>query len=150
MTSARFVVGIELQDLREGRHRAVDESAAPVVEAEAQQHVGVFERAEPRRAAAAPGVPGSARPTWPFSRYRLPEDQPELERVRVERGGLLELFDGQVDLAGDQVVQAEDEVRRLPHASPVDPPALAELVAFPGLAGGQPDEQRDEHARRRP
>ena len=54
--------------------------------------------------------------------------------------------DGQIHLIGDEVVQSQDEVRRLAHAAPVDPAAFDELVALPGLAGREADEKREEHA----
>ena len=76
----------------------------------------------------------------------IAEHEPQLERAGIDARRLLELFDRQVDLAGDEVVQAEDEVRRLPDAPAIDPAALDELVALPRLAGGQADEQRDQHA----
>ena len=44
-----LVLGIEPQHFGERLERPIDEAAALVVEAEAQQHVGVFELAQVRR-----------------------------------------------------------------------------------------------------
>ena len=62
------------------------------------------------------------------------EDQLDLERVGVDAGGLAQLLDRQIDLVGDQEVQAEHVVRRLAQPAAIDPPAVAQLVALPGLA----------------
>mgnify|MGYP003693768517 CR=1 FL=1 len=67
---------------------------------------------------------------------------------RVEAGGAAQLFDRQIDLVGDEEVQAEDVVRRFARAPPVDPLAVAQLVALPRLADRQPDEQRDQRRER--
>ena len=48
-----FVLRVEPQHLVERLERAIDESAALVVEAEAEQHVGVLERASASAAEAA-------------------------------------------------------------------------------------------------
>ena len=71
------------------------------------------------------------------------------ERVGVEARGAAQLLDREVDLVGDEEIQAEDVVRRLARAAPVDPLAVAQLVALPGLADGQAGEQRDERGEQR-
>ena len=60
-----------------------------------------------------------------------------------------QLLDGQIDLVGDEEVQAEDVVRRLARAPAIDPRAVAQLVALPRLADRQADEQRDERGEQR-
>ena len=51
-----LVLRIEPQHFVERLERAIDEAAALVVEAEAEQHVGVLERGSAASAAAAPGA----------------------------------------------------------------------------------------------
>ena len=143
-----FVVGIELQHVGERRDRAIDESAAAVVEAEAEQHVRVLDAVEPRPLQQRLVFLNRAADLALLA-VQVAEHQPQLERARIEPRRLLEFFDGEIDLAGDEVVEAEDEVRRLPDAAAIDPAALDELVALPRLAGGQPDEQRDQDAEER-
>ena len=71
--------------------------------------------------------------------------------VRLEDGGLaVELGDRQIHLVGDEVVQSQDEVRRLAHSAPVDPAAFDELVALPRFAGRQADQKRDDDAENDP
>ena len=129
-----LVVGIELQHVRERRDRAIDEPAAAIVEAEAELDVRVLEPVQPR--------PLQQRLVFldraadlALLAIEIAEHEPELERARIEARGLLEFFDRQIDLAGDQIVQAQDEMGRLPDAPPIDPAAFDELVALPRLAG---------------
>jgi hypothetical protein len=77
------------------------------------------------------------------------QDHVDLERVRRQRGGLAHLVDGQIELVGDQEVQALHVVRRLAVAPPVDPPALAQLVAFPRLTDGEADQEGDQRRQER-
>ena len=90
-----------------------------------------------------------ALPTWPFSRYRLPRIMCTSSASASRLAARRQLFDGEVDLVGDEEVQAEDVVRRLARAPPIDPGAAAQLVALPGLADGQPDQQRDQRREQR-
>ena len=80
---------------------------------------------------------------------QVAEDHLDLERVGVGAGGLRQLVDRLVDLVVDQEVQAEHVVRRFAQAAAVDPAAVAQLVALPGLADGQTDEQRHEDGEKR-
>ncbi len=141
----RFVFGIELEDVGERRDRAVDEPAAPVVEAEAEQDVRVLDLVQPRPLQQRLMFLNRAADLTLFA-IQVAEDEPQLERAGVEPRGFLELFDRQVDLSGDEIVQAEDEVRRLPDPPPIDPAAFDELVALPRLAGREADEQREKDA----
>ena len=80
---------------------------------------------------------------------QVAENHVHFERVGVEAGGAAQLLDRQIDLVGDQEVQAEDVVRRLARAAAVDPLAVAQLVALPGLADRQAGQQRDERGEQR-
>ena len=66
---------------------------------------------------------------------QVSKHEPKFERVRIERGGLLELIDRQIDLSEHEMVQPEDEVRRLANLAAVDPAAFLQLVPLPELAG---------------
>ena len=140
-----LVVRIELQHLREHRHGPVHETAPPIVEPETEQHVRVLDSVEARpleeRLMFRDGAAGLS-----LFAVEVAEHEPDLERARVETRGLLQLLDSQIDLIGHQVVQAQDEMRRLADTAPVDRSSFDELVALPGLAGGKADEQRQEHA----
>ena len=126
--------------------RAIDEAAAAEVEPEAEQHVRVLEAGEPRplqqrlvhvdRAA-----------DLSLLAIQVAEDHVDLERVGVEPRRLGQLVDREVDLAGDEEVEPDDVVRRLPRLAPVDPAAVAQLVALPRLADREAEQQRDERRR---
>src|SRR5690606_13790836 len=81
-----------------------------------------------------------------FLTVQISQDQAQLECVGIELRGPFEFLDGEIDLAGHEVIQAEDEVGRLPDAAAIDPASLDEFVALPRLAGGQSDEQCEEDA----
>ncbi len=108
-----LVVRIELQDVRERRDGAVDESAAAVVEAEAEQHVRVLEPVQPRPLQQRLMLLNRAADLALLA-IQVAEHEPQLERAGIEPRRLLQFLDREIDLAGDEVVQAEDEVRRLP------------------------------------
>jgi hypothetical protein len=72
-----------------------------------------------------------------------------LEGVAVEARGAAQLLDREIDLVGDQEVEAEDVVRRLAGAPPIDPFAVAQLVSLPRLADGEAGEQRDQGGEQR-
>ena len=72
------------------------------------------------------------------------ENQVNLERVGVDARRLAQLLDREVDLVGDEEVEAEHVVMRIARAAPIDPLAVAQLVALPGLADGQAGEQHQE------
>ena len=150
----RVLVGrIEPQHLLERLDGAIDEAAAPVVEAEAEQHVGVLEAAEARPLQQVlVDLHGAA--DLSLLAIQVAQDHVDLERVRGQRGRLAHLVDRQIELVGDQEVEALHVVRRLAVAAPVEPAAFLQLVAFPGLADGQAeqagrpgrDEQRQQRA----
>ena len=75
------------------------------------------------------------------------EDQVDLERVGVDARRLAQLLDREVDLVGDQKVQAEHVVMRIAGAAAIDPAAVAQLVALPRLADGQAGQQREQRRR---
>src|SRR5439155_22962518 len=69
--------------------------------------------------------------------------------VRVETGGLAQFFDRQIDLVGDDEIEAEDVMGRLARTPPIDPLAVAELVALPGLADREAGKERDQRGKQR-
>ena len=101
----RFVVRIELQHVGERRHGAIDEPAAAVVEAEAEQHVRVLDPVEPRPLQQRLVLLNRAADLALLA-VQVAEHEPQLERAGIEPRGLLQLLDRQIDLAGDEVVQA--------------------------------------------
>ena len=70
----------------------------------------------------------------------------DLERIAGGCGGVRQLVDRRVDLVGDQEIEAEHVVRRLARAPAIDPAAVLQLVALPGLADGEAGEQREQRA----
>ena len=116
----RFVLRVELEYFREGGRGPIDEAAAAIVEAEAEQHVGVFDAVEPRSLQERLMFADRAAHLTLLA-VEIAEHELHFERARIDGGGLLEFLDGGIDLIGDEVVQAENEVRRLPLAAPVDP-----------------------------
>ena len=65
---------------------------------------------------------------------QIAENHVHFERVGVEARGPAQLLDREIDLVGDEKVEAEDVVRRLARAPAIDPRAAAQLVALPRLA----------------
>src|SRR5262249_45758373 len=128
--------------------RAADESVAFVVELQAQQNIGVFEFAEPRPLQLSL-MRRDGFADLSLLAIQVAENHVDFERVRVEAGRAAQLFDRQVDLVRHQEIEAENVVRRLPCAAPIDPLAIPQLVTFPGLADGQADQQGDEHRKQR-
>ena len=116
--------------------RAIDEAAALEVEAEAQQDVGVLDLGELRALQQRLVHLDGARDLAALAMH-VAEDQVDLERVAVDARRLAQLLDRQVDLVRDQEVQAEHVVMRIARAAPIDPLAVAQLVALPRLADGQ-------------
>src|SRR5262249_40943099 len=84
-----------------------------------------------------------------FFPVEIAENHVHFERVGVEAGCAAQLFDGEIDLVRDEEAQPEDIVRRLARFAPVDPLAIAQLVALPRLADRQPGEERDERREHR-
>jgi hypothetical protein len=54
-----------------------------------------------------------------------------------------------IDLVVDQKVQPEHVVRGLAEAPTIDPAAVAQLIALPGLSDGEAEQQRDEYGQKR-
>src|SRR6185436_3209300 len=140
------VPGVEPQHVLKRADRAVHEAAVPEVEAEAEQHVGVLDRREigPLEQRLM-DVDGPRH--LPFHAQQVAQNHLNLERVAGRARGLGQLVDGEIDLAVHQEVQAEHVVRRFAQAAPVDPAAVAELVALPGLAHPKAREQGNEHGK---
>ncbi len=138
-----FVARIEPQHFVERHDRAIDEAAALVVEAETELDVGVFERAQPR-ALQQLLMDLHGAPDLALFAVQVAENHVDLERVGIDLGGLADLVDREIELIADQEIQALHVVRRLARLAAIDPAAFLELVALPGLAGGQADQQRDE------
>ena len=128
-----LVVRIELDDLVERFERAIDESAALEVEPEAEQDVRLL---EPRQARplqqALMNVDGARH--LALLAIQAAEQQVNLERVAEALGGLAQLLDGEIDLIGDEEIQADDVVQRLGRAAPIDQPARRAACSAPTLS----------------
>ena len=144
-----LVLRIEAEHLVERLERAIDESAALVIEAQAEQHVRVLEPREPRALQQAL-MDGDRLADLALLAIQVAEDHVHFERVAVEAGRAAQFFDRQIDLIGDKEVQAEDVVRRLARAAAVEPLAVAQLVALPRLADGEPGQEREQRGEQRP
>ena len=116
--------------------RAIDEAAALEVEAEAQQDVGVLDLGQLGALQLRLVHLDGARDLAALAMH-VAEDQVNLERVAVDARRLAQLLDRQVDLVGDEEIQAQHVVMRIAGAAPIDPLAVAQLVALPRLADGQ-------------
>ena len=127
---------IHADDFIERFERAIDEAAALEVESEAQQDVGVLDLGQLRALQLRLVHLDGARDLAALAMH-VAEDQVNLERVAVDARRLAQLLDRQVDLVGDEEIQAEHVVMRLARAAPIDPLAVAQLVALPRLADGQ-------------
>jgi len=106
-----------------------------VVESEAEQHVGVFELPEVR-ALEQVLVFLDRTPDLPLLPIEVAEDEMYLERIPGGFGRGAQFLNRWIDLVGDQEIEAEHVVRRFPRAAAVDPAAVLQLVALPGLADG--------------
>ena len=137
------VVGIEPQDLVERLEGAVDESAALVIETDAEQHVRVLELAQIRPLQQSL-MNGDRLADLSLFPVQIAQDHMDLEGVGVHAGRAAQFFDGQIDLVRDQKVQTEDVVRRSTGAPAVDPLAAAQLVSLPRLADRQTGQQGDQ------
>ena len=135
-----LIARIEPQHFVERFECAIDEAAALEIEPEAQKDVGVL----------------GARQLGPLEQALMDldspcdlaalavdvaEDQMDLDRIRVNPRRLAQLFDRDVDLVGDQEVEPEYVVMRIARAPPIDPLAVAQFVALPGLADGKARQQ---------
>src|SRR6187399_1368865 len=76
----------------------------------------------------------------------IAKNEPKFERAGIQPRRFLQVLDRQIHLAGHEMVQAEDEVRRLPDLAAIDPTAFLKFVPFPGLAAGQPQQERKQNA----
>ena len=76
---------------------------------------------------------------------QVAENQVNLERIAGGFRGRAQLLDRRIDLVGDEEIEPEHVVRRLARAAAIDPAAVLQLVALPGLADGQAGEQREQH-----
>ena len=138
-----LIVGVEAQHFGERFEGPVDEATTLVVEAEAEQNVGVFELAQVGTLEQfLVFLDGSS--DLAFFAVQVAEDQVNLERIA--RGGCRarQLVDRRIGLIRDQEVEAKHVVRRLARASAVDPLALAQFVPLVSLADRQAGEQGDE------
>ena len=131
-----LVLRVEPQHFVERLERAIDEAAALEVESEAQQDVGVLGARELRPLQQRLMNLDGARDLAALA-VDVAEDQVDLERIAIDARRLAQLLDRDVDLVGDEEVQPEDVVVRVARAAPIDPLAVAQLVALPGLADGE-------------
>ena len=137
-----LVLRVELDDLVERFERAVDEAAALEIEAQAEQHVSMFEAGQARPLQKALMDVDRAR-DLPLFTIQAAEQQMDLERVAEILGGLAQLVDGEIDLIGHEEIQSDDVVERFGHTPAIDQAARPQLVALPRFPDRQPDEQRD-------
>ncbi len=132
---------IETNHFLERLEGAIDEAAVTEVEPEAEQHVGVLERAQ-----VGPLQERLMHVDRPADLALLPvqvaENHLDLERVGVRARGLRQLVDRLVDLVVDEEVEPEHVVGGLAEPATIDPAAVAQLVALPGLSHGEADEKR--------
>src|SRR5262249_2963995 len=123
--------------------RPVDEAAAAIVEAEAQQNVRVLEPAQlgtlEQRLMRLDGASDLS-----FLAIQVAENQMDLERIAGRLRGLGQLLDRLIDRVRQEEVEAEHVVRRFARAAPIDPHAVLQLVALPRLADGETRQQGDE------
>src|SRR4030095_2036612 len=141
----RLAVRVQPQHFRERRGRAIDETAAPVVEAETELDVRVLEPAEARPLQQRLMFVNRTAHLALFA-VEVSEHKPELERLRIERCGSFKLIDREIDLPEHQMVQTKNEMGRLADLAAIDPAALLQLVPFPELACGQPRKQSEKDA----
>ena len=80
---------------------------------------------------------------------QVAEDHVHFERVVLEACRAAQFFNRLIDLVGDKEVQTEDVVRGLACAAPVEPLAVAQLVALPGLADGEPGQEGEKAGEQR-
>ena len=76
----------------------------------------------------------------------IAENHVDLERIAGAVRGLHQLLDRRIDLIGDEKIEAEHVVRRVARAPTIDPAAILQLVALPGLADGETRQQRQQRA----
>ena len=138
-----LILRVEAQHLVERFERAIDEAAALEIEAEAEQHIGVLGSGQLRPLQQGLVNLDGARDLAALA-VDVAEDQVNLERVGIDPRRLAQLFDGDVDLIRDQEVQPEHVVMRIARAAAIDPLAVAQLVALPGLADGEAGQQRQQ------
>jgi hypothetical protein len=125
----------------------IDEPAVTEVQSETEQHIRVLER--PEVGALQERLMHIDRPAHlALLPVQIPENHLDLERVSVRAGRLRQLVDGLIHLVVHQKVQPEHVVRGLAEAPSVDPAAIAQLVALPGLADGKADQQRHEYGQK--
>ncbi len=148
-SSAYWLLGSMPDDLVERFERAIDESSALEVEAETEQDVRLLETRQARALQQALVDVDGAR-DLPFFAIEAAEQQVYFERVAEAFGGLAQLVDGEIDLIGDEEVQADDVVQRFRDARrrSISRPD-AQLVALPGFPDREADEQRDERGEKR-
>jgi hypothetical protein len=131
------------KDFLERLEGPIDEAAALVIQAETQQYVTVLEPRQLRPLEQGLVHLDGARHLTALA-VHVAQDHVDLERVGVDAGGAAQLLDRQVDLVRDQEVQAQHVMLRVAGLAAVDPAAVAQLVALPGFAHREPDEQGDE------
>ena len=143
-----LVVRIDPDDLVERFERAIDEPAALEVEAEAEQDVRLLEARQARALQQALMDIDGARDLSLLA-VQAAEQQVNFERVAETFGGLVQLVDREIDLVGDEKIQADDVVERLRDAAAIDQPARSQLVALPRFPDRQSDEKRDQRGEER-
>src|SRR5687768_11059665 len=67
-----------------------------------------------------------------------------LERIACRLRGGAQLFDGLIDLIGDEEVEPQHVMRGLAGTAPIHPAAVLQLVPLPRLADDQAGQEREE------
>jgi hypothetical protein len=135
-----LIAGIEPAYLVEGFERAIDEAAAFEIESQTEQDIRVFRAGQLLALQQRLMNLNRARDLAAFA-VDVAENEMNLEGVGIDARGLTELLDRDIELVGDEEVQPEHVVLRIARAAAIDPFAVAQLVALPGLADGEAGEQ---------
>ena len=140
------ILRIQPHDFLKGLERPVDEAAMLVVETQAEQDVGVFDRPEvgPLQQ---PLMNRDRSPDLSFLAIQVAENHLDLERVGLGAGGACQFIDGLIDLVVNEAVETQHVVRRLTKTAAIDPATVAQLVPLPGLAHDQAQQQRKQHGK---
>jgi hypothetical protein len=143
-----WILGIETEHFVERFESPVDEAATLEIEAKTEQHMGLLEFAEVWSLEQRLMNPNRATDLTFFA-IEVPEHDMHFERIAMEGCGLAEFVDGQIDLVRYEKIETEQIVGRLPTAATIDNAAVGQLVALPGFAGSEAEEQSQERSQKR-
>src|SRR5215210_5322353 len=115
----------------------------PVIKAEAEEHVRLFQLAKVgtlQQVLMFLDCPANL----PLLSIQIAEDQVNLERIARRFGGGAQLLDCRIDLIRDEEIEAEHVVRRLARAAAVNPSSILQFVPLPRFADGEAGKESDE------